>query len=274
MILGVALIMWCYVDDLTLRCAPASIGCAVGVVEEELAKFNIELQRAKCKVHVPSVVSDDTATWPNGLEQAKKHGLEVSFKGIELLGTEAAAHFSTALGGAEGQQQTVCGESSALARRAAEAIELANACVELARAAPPDGGLQPAWALARCVASHALDFDMRVLPSSAVLPYAQSVSDAVWLVAEAALDCALPERIRQQMLLPCDLGGMAWYDPVEATPLARAADLLENGDRLRSALLDRRPNGTSCRGCRARWRRPPTCSASRDTEARGAARCA
>ena len=37
---------------------------------------------------------------------------------------------------------------------------------------------------------------------------------------------------------------MAWYDPVEAAPLARAADLLENGARLRSALLGRRPDAS------------------------------
>ena len=70
-----------------------------------------------------------------------------------------------------------------------KALRLADACVTLATAepAPPDGGRQPAWQIARRIACNTLDFDARVLPCELVLPYARTLDSKLWEVVAKRL---------------------------------------------------------------------------------------
>ena len=90
------------------------------------------------------------------------------------MGTEAA--------GVEGAIATLTdGEAlscSAKAKRAAKAVRLGDAVVQLARAPIAAGGRQVAWHLARCLVGHVLDFDVCVLPLALTGPYGREVEGA------------------------------------------------------------------------------------------------
>ena len=237
-LVGVAATFWVYVDDITFQCL---LGCVWQVVEEvrkQLAVFRCELQTTKCKTYVPEARGVSSEQWPAELTTLQDHGLAVGTDGITLLGTDAAAQFALELD--QGRQAV----PTSTASRADKAVVLACACKQLAGGAPAAGGRHAAWAITRSVVCHALDYDMRVLPSSNLLPHAHAVAEAAWSVAEAVVGSPLDENQREQMWLPADLGGCAWHDVVGTAPLARAADIIEQGPRLRAALRARRPGAT------------------------------
>ena len=90
-----------------------------------------------------------------------------------------------------------------------------------------------AWRICRNVITHALDYDYRVLPSSLVLPHAVVVEEHAWQVVQAILGHGLSPQQKTQLELPTDLGGCQMPMPTHVAPLARAADVMETGHKLR-----------------------------------------
>ena len=229
-VIGIWAFFWTYVDDITTQAAVSNLPLVLQVIAEELARFRCELQPRKCSVFVPAVTDSDQQTWPPGLAELANH-IPVSTEGITLLGTDASGEHALPLG-----PWAVAAEPTR--KRAAKACELARACLALARAdpPPPKGGRRAAWSITRTIVCHSLDFDARVLPCSAVLPHAELVDKSALAVAEEVIGSPLSEQTRQQLSLPTRFAGMQWQCITDMLPMARVADLLENGPQLRKVL--------------------------------------
>ena len=225
---------WMYVDDWIIQapveCVPTLMAC----LERVLAQLGLPLQLTKCRWHVPSLRSMDPAEWPPTARRLLDV-LEVSVQGITLLGTEACRDLATPLHvPAETPPQCIA--------RLAKACILADRVCEMVRLAPPAGAKQAAFALARCLISHALDYDASVLPCSLVLPHARILDQKVLGIIALTLDApaadSLPADALLQLALPQRLGGMQVDLPSHTAPLARAASLMERGPALRQRLAE------------------------------------
>ena len=69
-----------------------------------------------------------------------------------------------------------------------------------------------------------------------MLPHAAAVERSAWIIAEAVVGRPLGEHERSQVQLPTQLGGCQLMMPIEAVPLAGAADLMETGQGIRLAV--------------------------------------
>ena len=233
---GVWAFFWTYVDDITLQAAVANMIAVLQVVSEELAKFRCTLQPSKCVAFVPAVTNSDQHTWPPGLADLANF-VPVSTEGITLFGTDASGEHALPLG-------PWAATAEPTRKRAAKACKLAEACLALARAdpPPPQGGRRAAWSITRTIVCHALDFDARVLTCSTVLPYADLVDASAMAVAEEVVGSTLSATAKKQMGLPTRL---QWQCISQMLPMARAADMLENGPQLRAVLQTWWPSFTA-----------------------------
>ena len=91
------------------------------------------------------------------------------------------------------------------------------------------------------LACHALDFDACALPCELVSHYPRTLDSKLWDVVAAIVGKTPTAIQRDQALMPTKHGGLQWHSVVETVPLARAADLLENGPALRECLSHRYP---------------------------------
>ena len=150
--------------------------------------------------------------------------------GVTLLGTQACR-----------EQAIPLHDSSTLPPQAQlrlqKSLKLCGRVAEMIQLAPPAGAKQAGFALARCIAAHALDYDACVVPCSVLLPYARALDHAVIEVIAMTLDTSsaeMPETVLAQMILPQRFGGMQIDLPSRLCPLARAAHLIERGPGLRA----------------------------------------
>lgn len=155
--------------------------------------------------------------------------MPIAHAGLSVLGTEAAGEYALPLGPwAEAAAET--------RKRAAKACRVADAALQLVMRPPSAGGKQGAYRLIRNIASHALDYDARVLTSSLVLPHAHQVEERCWQVLEAVTGVELTDAQRPQAELHTSMGGLQMPMPMRMVPLARAACLIEVGREIRSAV--------------------------------------
>ena len=224
---------WQYADDWILQCPVEQLPILLEAISSVLDDLRLPLQLVKCQLHVPSWIAGPPAGY------TPPAGISYRAGGIELLGTSACGDLRTPLTfGEDIPAQT--------ADRIAKALALARRACQLARAAPQTGGRQPAFAIARGIISHALDFDAGVLPCSVLLPYADQINTAVLEVVAASMDvdaAALTPLMRRQLWLPRRWGGLQLSDSVVMVPLARSATLMRQGPRLRETIQS--------------WRYPP-----------------
>ena len=229
--LGSRLRHWQFVDDWVFQCPQVDAALVFQVISDHLAAFALPLQPGKCAIHVPSLRGVPLSAWPAALSEILRQ-VSASPDDLPLLGTAAAAEFAAPL-------HVGSSAPTQLVDRAAAAVAFCRRLLEQVAAAPPAGAKQAAFALARCVAAHALDFDAAVLPCGLVLPYAAEVDSAVMQVCAATIDLPpdqLTEAQRVQLYLPRRLAGMQVNQAVTTTPLARTASLLAVGPALRSAI--------------------------------------
>ena len=177
-------------------------------LDRVLADLGLPLQLTKCRWHIPGLRGVDQTEWPPTAIRLLDV-LAVSLDGITLLGTEACRELATPLH---------------------------------VPAQTPAGAKQAAFALARCLISHALDYDASVLPCSLVLPHArildQKVLGIIALTMDAPTPDSLPADALAQLALPQRLWGMQVDLPSHTAPLARAACLMERGPALRLRIAE------------------------------------
>ena len=118
-----------------------------------------------------------------------------------------------------------------------KACRLADAAIQLVRRPPPAGGKQVAWRICLNVLTHALDYDSRVLTSSLVLPHATVIEERVWDLLQAVIGHPLTDQQREQVELPTRKGGCQMPMPTRLVPMVRAADIMESGLALRTAVV-------------------------------------
>ena len=217
---------WQYVDDWILHVPVAHLPALLSALAEVLEAFHLPLQREKCQVHV--------AAWATGVPEGAQlpQGFVHSADGLTLLGTSACRDQAMPL------RQSV-GIPAHTQDRLDRALRLARRAVALARAAPPAGGRQPAFAIARTIIAHALDFDAGVLPSRVLLPHAERLDLAVMEVIVASIglqESGLTQLQQQQVYLPRRLGGLQVSRSSTLVPLARAAALMRHGPGLRDEI--------------------------------------
>ena len=222
--------VWLYVDDIVFQCPIALLQLLLQVLADAMRPLNFELQRRKCRVHVPALAARPLEQWPPEA-QALQELLPVSPEGITILGTEGAGEHALPLGPwAEAAAETRA--------RAAKACKLADAALELIRRPPPAGGKQVAWRICRNIITHAMDYDSRVLTSSLVLPHASVVEARAWEILEAVVGVPLTDQQRVQIQLPTQLSGCQMPMPTGMLPAARAAALIEVGPHVRQAVSE------------------------------------
>jgi hypothetical protein len=225
---------WQYVDDWIIQAPSESVPALMACLDRVLAELGLPLQLTKCRWHIPGLRGVERAEWPPTAVRLLDI-LEVSTEGITLLGTEACRDLATPL------HVPVDTPPQCIARLS-RACTLADRVLEMVRIAPPAGAKQAAFALARCLISHALDYDASVLPCSLVLPHArildQKVLEIIALTLDATAADSLPADALAQLALPQRLGGMQVDLPSHTAPLARAACLMERGPALRLRIAE------------------------------------
>jgi hypothetical protein len=220
---------WQYVDDWIIQAPAESVPALMACLERVLAELGLPLQLTKCRWHIPVLRDVERAEWPPTAIRLLDV-LEVSMEGVTLLGTEACRDLATPL-------HVPATTPPQCTARLSKACTLADRVLEMVRIAPPAGAKQAAFALARCLISHALDYDASVFPCSLVLPHArildQKVLEIIALTLDATSADSIPASALAQLVLPQRLGGLQVDLPSHTAPLARAACLMERGPALR-----------------------------------------
>jgi hypothetical protein len=225
---------WQYVDDWVIQAPTESVPALMASLGRALDTLGLPLQLAKCKWHVPMLRGMARTDWPPSATKLLDI-LSESPDGITMLGTEACRELSTPL-----YVGLTC--PAQCTARLERACTLSDRVQEMMRIAPPAGAKQAAFALARCLISHALDFDASVLPCSLVLPHAsildQKVLEIIALTMDVPTAAELPPEALAQLNLPQRLGGLQVDLPSHTAPLARAACLMERGPALRLRIAE------------------------------------
>ena len=225
---------WLYVDDVVLQAELSIFGSVVMALSDALAAWSLVAKPSKSAVHVPSLAATPTEHWPPEFASLSEI-LPLSVEGLTILGTDASGDRGLQLG-------PLAAAGEATRKRSERAVQLADAAVKLAEAAPPAGGRQAAWMLSRCIIRHALDYDARVLPGAIVAPHADIVESAAQKVEAIVTGDDFGEGCQLQARLPVRCGGLQLHSPSWALPLARAACLLEIGPAVRSAISRSKPD--------------------------------
>ena len=218
---------WQFVDDWVLQPEVASAVPLLDSIQTVLADHGLEMQEAKCQFHIPSG-SSDGAPLPAALQPLAAR-IRHSADALTLLGSTAGGAYSAPL-----HMPSVA--PPATVDRLDHALRLCRRASLMVDAAPPCGGRQPAFALARTVIAHALDYDAGVLPCSLVLPHAQRLDQAVRDLVCHTADISPDERslpLEIQLALPRRLGGMQVAAATTVVPCARVAALLTHGQHVR-----------------------------------------
>jgi len=214
---GAVAMLVAYADGVVLEAAPAEAPGVLACLDARLRGAGLERDASKVAAWVPAWGADPGTPEADGLKAVAP----LRFNGLPLLGSAAAAELELAL--------RPFGLASQPAReRYGKAVQLAEACAELAEAHVPMGGRQAAWTLLRRVACHALDFDARAHPPDQFLVHAQRLDEAVVHAAAriAGAPGGLPPEAVQQLQLPADLGGLGLQSAaVRAECSLAAADM-------------------------------------------------
>ena len=222
--------VWIYVDDIVFQCPQFLLQLLLEVLADAMRPLNFQLQRRKCRVHIPALAAEPLEQWPPEA-LALQELLPISTEGLTVLGTEASGEHALPLG-------PWSGAAAETRARAAKACKLADAAMELVRRPPPAGGRQVAWRICRNIITHAMDYDSRVLTSSLVLPHASAVEARAWEVVEAVIGAPLTDEQKIQVQLPTDRSGCQMPMPTAMLLAARAADLIEVGPHIRQVVVE------------------------------------
>ena len=119
---------------------------------------------------------------------------------ITIMGTEAGAAYTTALGDAKAT-------ADAARQRADTAVQLCRHVAELATTDLGIPRLGAAWTLLTKCCARALDYDARLVPSGALAGVTSNLDDAVRKTVTAVCAKDLPTDAWAQATLPGPLGG-------------------------------------------------------------------
>ena len=218
-------------DDATLQVPLEHADYVLDIIVAAYAAVGLEQQPPKCSFHIPEHRDQPLESLP---QTARHLATRINYApaGITLLGSVAHAAYTQPL-------YTSDEPPPPLVARFDKAMELTRRLHALIKAAPAAGAKHPAFAIARQVAAHALDYDCSVLPCRLVRPYAQQLDRAVLDVVAACMDmhdqCFTPHQALQ-VWLPRRLGGLQVSCVEELAPLARTATLIALGPVIRNAV--------------------------------------
>ena len=222
---------WSFVDDETLQTEVDAAPAVLDAMTDSYSRAGLTLQEAKCSFHLPSHRGQPADRLPPSALSLQSR-IAYAPEGLTLLGTVAASDYEQPLyPGSEAPPQ--------LLQRCQRAVRLTERLVQLVHAAPPAGGKHPAFAIARQVAAHALDFDCSVLPCCLVQPYAEQLDQGVRRVVAACMDMPEDELsgpCLEQTWLPRRLGGLQLSSSRRLCPLARAATVIALGPPIRDCI--------------------------------------
>ena len=220
---------WAYVDDWVLQPAAEGADPILTALREVCDHNGLQLQESKCSFHIPACATDNRPLPVSLVRFADR--VPHSRESLTLLGSVAGGAYTTPLHVPTTTPQST---QECLSR----ALHLCRRAMQLVDAAPPAGGRQPAFALARVVAAHALDYDSGVLPSALVAPHARVLDDAVRAAVFHSADILpseVTDTVLKQVALPRRLGGLQVTAAATTVPCARAAALLAHGQHVRDA---------------------------------------
>ena len=209
-------------DDQYLAAPIADMAQAWPAVVDVLARNGYELAKHKCKYIVPAwdmferegnqiadVQSLAESSDPVHLSIAafmKEVTREKGF--LPMLGSSAQGKWETALG-------STSRALDATAERVDTAIRDINALKLTMLEGEHDYVVQAAWTIVSKSISHALDYDMRILPWEAIEPHAQRLREGVYGFLEDTLGVQLDATERSRVELPGPLGGLSLSIPMK-----------------------------------------------------------
>ena len=223
---------WVYIDDWIVQLRIEFAVVLLDVIEGEAALSKLRLQRSKCAFHVPSLAAAAEESWPPPAA-ALLERIPHRAAGLILLGTDASGDRAMPLDQCATPPQTLL--------RKERALRLGDALLQMVQHAPLAGACQAAFAIARGILSHALDFDLSVLPSCLVQHHAFDLDVSIARLVAATFGKQVEDLSAQQLLqlrLPTRCAGLQVDMPSHVVPLARAAALVERGPAIRAAVQE------------------------------------
>ena len=188
-----------YADDTFLDAAPTAMMAQWPAILDALEAAGHEVSPAKCHLwRSPDQDNEDDEQRTAVVQFAQM--FPATSGTITIMGTEAGAAYTTALGDAKAT-------ADAARQRADTAVQLCRHVAELATTDLGIPRLGAAWTLLTKCCARALDYDARLVPSGALAGVTSNLDDAVRKMVTAVCAKDLPTDAWAQATLPGPLGG-------------------------------------------------------------------